>query len=152
MDDPYLIRAAAAQSGLYGNSGAEALYPTYQTDADGKPLDGAAKRYKMVLKDGAMPPVKAFWSITMYDGKTQLLIDNPIGRFLLNSTMEKSFVKGDDGSVTFYIQSETPGDALEPNWLPAPAGPFYLVMRLYGPTDEVLGGKWTPPPLVEATD
>jgi len=81
------------------------------------------------------------------DGKTQLLVANPIDRYLLNSTMEKGFVKGDDGSVTFYIQSDSPGKDLEPNWLPAPDGPFYVVMRLYGPKDEVLAGAWAPPPL-----
>jgi hypothetical protein len=94
-----------------------------------------------------MPPVKAFWSITMYDGKTQLLVDNPIDRYLLNSTMEDAFVKDEDGSVTLHIQAESPGDNLEPNWLPAPKGPFYVVMRLYGPTKEVLAGDWSPPSL-----
>jgi hypothetical protein len=147
MDSPYLIRAAAAHIGLYGNSAAEALYPTFKTDSTGQPLDGARKRYRMVFKAGELPPVKAFWSITMYDGKTQLLVDNPIDRYLLNSTMGYAFVKGDDGSVTFYIQSDSPGEDLEPNWLPAPDGPFYAVMRLYGPKEEVLAGAWLPPPL-----
>jgi hypothetical protein len=146
-DTPYLIRAAAAHIGLYGNSAAEALYPTYKTDSAGKPLDGSQKSYKMVFKKGEMPPVKAFWSITMYDGKTQLLVDNPIDRYLLNSTMEDAFVKDVDGSVTLHIQAVSPGDNLEPNWLPAPKGPFYVVMRLYGPTKEVLAGDWSPPSL-----
>ncbi len=147
METPYLIRAAAAHIGLYGNSADEALYPTFKTDSTGQPLDGTQKRYRMVFKAGELPPVRAFWSITMYDGKTQLLVDNPIDRYLLNSTMEDIFVKGDDGSVTLYIQSDSPGKDLEPNWLPAPEGPFYAVMRLYGPKEEVLAGAWVPPPL-----
>jgi hypothetical protein len=147
MQTPYLIRAAAAHIGLYGNSAAEALYPTYKTDSTGEPLDGSRKSYKMVFKKGEMPPVKAFWSITMYDGKTQLLVDNPIGRYLLNSTLEGAFVKDEEGSVTLHIQAASPGDALEPNWLPAPEGPFYVVMRLYGPREEVLAGDWSTPSL-----
>jgi len=147
LDTPYLIRAAAAHAGLYGNSAAEALYPTLRTDSTGQPLDAAQKRYTMVFKPGQLPPVKAFWSLTMYDGNTQLLVANPIDRYLLNSSMEKAFVKGDDDSVTFYIQSDSPGKDLEPNWLPAPDGPFYVVMRLYGPKEEVLAGAWAPPPI-----
>jgi hypothetical protein len=145
MANPYLIRAGAAHIGLYGNSAAEALYPTYKADSTGQPLDGAQKRYRIVFKGGEPPPVKAFWSITMYDGETQLLADNPIDRYLLNSTMEDDFVEDADGSVAFYIQADSPGDDLEPNWLPAPEGPFYVVMRLYGPTEEVLAGGWSPP-------
>lgn len=147
LETPYLIRAAAAHIGLYGNSAAEALYPTFKTDSTGEPLDGAQKRYSLVFQAGELPPVKAFWSLTMYDGKTQLLVANPIDRYLLNSPMQDAFVKGDDGSVTFYIQSDSPGKDLEPNWLPAPDGPFYVVMRLYGPKEEVLAGAWAPPPI-----
>ena len=85
----------------------------------------------------------------MYDGKTQLLIDNPLTRYLLNSPMMEQFVLNEDGSLTFYIQKESPGKELEANWLPAPDGPFYVVMRLYGPQKEALEGKWVNPPLVK---
>ena len=86
----------------------------------------------------------------MYDGRTQLLIDNPLDRYLLNSPMLEHFMRGEDGSLTLYIQKETPGGEMENNWLPAPDGPFYMVLRLYGPEPEALEGKWTPPVLQQA--
>jgi hypothetical protein len=85
----------------------------------------------------------------MYDGKTQLLIDNPLNRYLLNSPMMDDFVMNEDGSLTLYVQKESPGKDLESNWLPAPDGPFYVVMRLYGPKEEALNGDWVSPPLVK---
>jgi hypothetical protein len=86
----------------------------------------------------------------MYDGKTQLFIHNPLNRYLLNSNMEDDFVYGEDGSLTLYIQKDSPGKGLESNWLPAPEGPFYAVLRLYGPEDTALKGEWTNPPMVKA--
>ena len=85
----------------------------------------------------------------MYDGKSQLLIDNDLDRYLLNSPMMDNFVKNEDGSLTLYIQKESPGSELEANWLPAPDGPFYAIMRLYGPKDEALKGEWINPPMVK---
>jgi len=148
FDTLYLLRAAAAHMGLYGNSGDEAIYPTYLVDAQGAPFDASQNKYTLTFKKGEFPPVKAFWSLTMYDGKTQLLIDNPLNRYLLNSPMMDQFVFAKDGSLTFYIQKDSPGKKLESNWLPAPDGPFYAVMRLYGPKKEALEGKWVNPPLV----
>ena len=148
LDKLDLPRAAAAHQGIYGNSAAEALYPTFFTDADGKPLDASSNRYSMTFSEGDLPPVKAFWSVSMYDGKTQLFIDNPLDRYLLNSAMIDQFVRGDDGSLVLHISKESPGSELEPNWLPAPDGPFYIVMRLYGPEAQALDGTWSPPPLV----
>jgi hypothetical protein len=86
----------------------------------------------------------------MYDGKTQLFIHNPLNRYLLNSNMVENFVYGDDGSLTLYIQKDSPEEELESNWLPAPDGPFYAVMRLYGPEDAALKGEWINPPIVKA--
>jgi len=86
----------------------------------------------------------------MYDGKTQLLVDNPLDRYLLNSPMLEQFNLNEDGSLTLYIQHNNPGAAKESNWLPAPDGPFYLVLRLYGPEEKVLAGQWQHPPLVKA--
>ncbi len=145
----FLPRAAAAHMGLYGNSGDEAIYPTYLVDAQGAPFDASHNKYTLTFKKGEFPPVKAFWSLTMYDGKTQLLIANPLNRYLLNSPMMDEFIFAEDGSLTFYIQKESPGKKLESNWLPAPNGPFYAVMRLYGPKTEALEGKWVNPPLVK---
>ena len=82
---------------------------------------------------GQMPPVNSFWSLTMYDGKSQLLINNPIDRYLINSPMLPKLKKDADGGLTLYIQHESPGAENEPNWLPAPSGPFFMVMRLYWP-------------------
>jgi len=105
----------------------------------------------LTFKKGEFPPVKAFWSLTMYDGKTQLLIENPLNRYLVNSPMMKQFVFAKDGSLTLYIQKDSPGKELESNWLPAPNGPFYAVLRLYGPDKEALEGKWVNPPLVKVS-
>lgn len=150
LDTMFLPRAAAAHQGLYGNSGDEAIYPTYLVDAQGAPFDASKNNYTLTFKKGDLPPVKAFWSLTMYDGKTQLLIDNPLNRYLLNSPMKDQFIFAEDGSLTLYIQKDSPGKELESNWLPAPNGPFYAVLRLYGPEKEALEGKWVNPPLVKA--
>ena len=141
----YILRAAAAHMGLYGNSGAEAIYPTYLVDSDGAPLNASKNKYTLTFQKEDLPPVKAFWSLTMYDGKTQLFIHNSLDKYLLNSTTMDQFVKQEDGSITFYIQKDSPGKDKEANWLPAPDGPLYMVMRLYGPEPDALEGKWTPP-------
>ncbi len=148
MDNYYLIRAAAAYIGLYANSGEEAVYPIYLMDSEGNPLNASSNRYTITFPDGQLPPVKAFWSLTMYDGKTQQMINNPLNRYLLNASMQKGFVYDEDGSLTFYIQKDSPGKDLENNWLPAPDGPFDCIWRLYGPEEAVLKGEWVNPPMV----
>ncbi len=148
LEDFYLPRAVAAHMGLYGNSGKEAIYPTYLKSPEGNPFNAAENPYTITFGKGELPPVKAFWSLTMYDGQTQLFIHNPLDRYLLNSHMLDDFILGPDGSLTLYIRKESPGPELEPNWLPAPNGPFYCIMRLYGPEDEVLRGEWMNPPMV----
>lgn len=151
----WLLRAAAATSGIYGNNTVEAVYPMGRTLAGGEPLDGSKHRYTLTFAAGQLPPVNAFWSVTMYDGKTQFLIKNSINRYLINSPMLSTMKKGDDGSVTLYIQKDSPGADKEANWLPAPDGPIYLVMRLYWPKETppsilpVGEGKWQPPAIVK---
>jgi len=147
-DDIDILRSVAAHRGLYGNSAEEAIYPTFLADADGTPLDGAAQSYTMTFAEGELPPVQAFWSLTMYDGATQLFVANAIDRYLINSTMMDDLRLNDDGSLTLLIQKDAPGGKLDSNWLPAPDGPFYMVMRLYGPKAAALDGTWTPPPAV----
>ena len=147
LDNFYVMRMMAAYMGLYGNSAAEALYPTYRVDSDGELLDGSKHNYTLTLSQEQRPPVKAFASLTMYDGETQLLIHNPLERYLLNTPMKMQFLVEDDKSAVFYIQKDSPGEDKEANWLPAPDGPFYMVLRLYGPEDEALDGTWTPPAL-----
>jgi len=151
LDNLFLLRATAAHMGLYGNSGDEAIYPAYLVDAKGAPFDASQNNYTLSFEKGEFPPVTAFWSLTMYDGKTQLLIDNPLNRYLLNSPMMDQFVIAEDGSLTLYIQKESPGKELESNWLPAPDGHFYAILRLYGPEKEALQGKWVNPPLVNVS-
>jgi hypothetical protein len=143
----WLLRAAAAMAALYGNDAEEALYPLLATDSDGDELDGGKHRYALTFPKGQLPPAKAFWSVTMYDEKTQLLIENPIKRYLVNSSMLPDLKTNGDGSLTIYIQMDSPGKDKESNWLPSPDGPFYVVMRLYWPKVEALNGTWQPPAL-----
>ena len=104
--------------------------------ADGETPDCSKNNYTLTFPAGQLPPVNAFWSVTMYDGKTQLLIENPINRYLINSPMLPDMKKNADGSLTIYIQKDSPGADKESNWLPAPNGPIYVVMRLYWPKTE----------------
>jgi len=147
----WLMRAAAAKAGIYGNDPAEATYPITRIDSDGQTLDGSKSNYTLTFPPGQQPPVNAFWSLTMYDGKTQLLIENPINRYLINSPMLPGMKTNADGSLTLYIQNKSPGADKEANWLPAPNGTIYLVMRLYWPKTEAPSilppgeGTWQPP-------
>ncbi len=150
----WLLRAAAAKAGIYGNDAVEAMYPMTREDAAGQPLDGSKANYTLTFPAGQLPPVNAFWSVTMYDGRTQLLIENPINRYLINSPMLPSMKQNPDGSLTIYIRKDTPGKDRESNWLPAPNGPIYMVMRLYWPKTtppSILppgSGTWNPPGVV----
>jgi hypothetical protein len=147
----WLLRAAAALAGIYGNDAVEAMYPLAVKDIEGRKLDGSKYSYTLTFPVGQLPPVNAFWSVTMYDGKTQLLVANSINRYLINSPMLPEMKKNPDGSLTLYIQKESPGAGKESNWLPAPDGPIYLVMRLYWPKEtppSILPpgeGTWKPP-------
>jgi hypothetical protein len=147
----WLKRAAGAKGGIYGNDAAEAMYPARRTDSDGQTLDGSQHNYTLTFPAGQLPPVNAFWSLTMYDGKSQLLIENPINRYLINSPMLPTMKTNADGSLTLYIQNKSPGADKESNWLPAPNGPIYLVLRLYWPKAEPPSilpageGTWQPP-------
>lgn len=154
FNENWALRAAGAKLGIYGNDAEEASYPFARNDVNGVPLDGSRHNYTLTFPAGALPPVNAFWSITMYDGNTQLLIDNPINRYLINSPMLPDLKTNVDGSVTLYIQHESPGKDRESNWLPAPAGPMFIVMRLYWPKTEapsvlpVGKGTWQPPGVI----
>jgi len=147
LKDFYYLRALGAVIGIYGNSGEEAIYPGYFVDSEGMPLDASRHQYRLRLPAGKPLPAKAFWSVTMYDGVTQLLVANPINRYLINSPMLPSLKRDDDGGLTLYIQHESPGKEKESNWLPAPNGPFSVNIRLYLPEAEVLAGTWKLPPL-----
>jgi hypothetical protein len=154
--DDWLERAAAAKAGIYGNDAVEAVYPLTRVTADGKTIDTGKNNYVLTFAKGQLPPVNSFWSLTMYDGKNQLLIENPINRYLINSPMLPRMHENPDGSLTLYVQKDSPGKAKESNWLPAPNGPAYLVMRLYWPKEtppSILPageGTWKPPGVVSA--
>jgi hypothetical protein len=147
LKNNYLYRMAAAIIGIYGNSKAEAMYPLYSVDAKGGKLDATTQRYTLRFAPGQLPPVHAFWSVTMYDQPKQLLVENPLDRYLINSPMLPGLKKDADGGLTLHIQHESPGKELEANWLPAPKGPFFIAMRLYWPKDGALDGTWTAPKL-----
>ncbi len=147
LKNNYLYRMAAAIIGLYGNSRQEAMYPLYLVDSEGQALDASKYAYTLRFAPGQLPPVNAFWSVTMYELPASLLSANPLNRYLLNSPMLPKFKKDADGGLTFYIQHESPGADKESNWLPAPSGPFFAVMRLYWPKPEALDGTWKQPPL-----
>jgi hypothetical protein len=149
LKNNYLYRMAGAVLGIGGNSKQEAMYPIYAVDADGQKLDGA-KRYTLHFAPGQLPPVNAFWSLTMYELPKSLLVANPINRYLINSPMLPQLAKDADGGVTLYIQNVTPGKDKEPNWLPAPKGPFIAFMRLYWPKEAALDGKWKQPAMMKA--
>jgi len=150
----WLMRAAAAKAGIYGNDAVEAVYPLAHNDVNGNVLDGS-HHYTLTFAAGQLPPVNAFWSVTMYDAKSQFLIKNPINRYLINSSMLPGMNKNADGSLTLYIQWEPPCKENEANWLPAPDGDIYLVMRLYWPktlAPSILpagSGTWSPPGIVQ---
>jgi len=146
LNDNYLYRMAGAVLGIYGNSKQEAMYPAYYVDAAGQKLDGA-NRYTLRFAPGQLPPVNAFWSMTMYEQPASLLVANPLNRYLLNSPMLPQFKRDADGGLTLLIQNESPGKDMEANWLPSPKGPFSMIMRLYFPKPEALEGKWVAPPL-----
>jgi hypothetical protein len=147
----WLLRSAGAKIGIYGNNAEEAVYPKTRIDVAGQPIDTSKGNYTLTFAKGSFPPVNAFWSVTMYDGTSQLLIENSINRYLINSPMLPGTKKNADGSLTLYIQKDSPGKAKESNWLPAPNGPAYLIMRLYSPKESPPSilppgeGTWKPP-------
>ena len=144
----YLKRAIVTQLGLGANLPEDAIYPLNLADDTGKPLDGANKYAIRFAKD-EIPPVSAFWSITLYDTEGFQVV-NPLNRFAVSSWMP--FKRDADGSLTLYFQNESPGSDRESNWLPAPKGPFNLTMRLYAPKSEALTGLWNPPSITLAKD
>ena len=151
LKNDYLGRMSSAVLGIYGNSKEEALYPIYFTDSEGGKLDASRNRYTLRFPPGGLPPVNAFWSLTMYELPSSLLVDNSLDRYLINLPMLPS-LKGDaDGGLTVYLQHESPGDGKDANWLPAPDGEFFAVLRLYWPKEDALTGAWKAPPLVRVS-
>ena len=122
------------------------MYPTANVDGAGKQLDGASGRYVLKFSKGALPPVNYFWSLTMYDAKTQVPIENPINRYSIGDRTP-GIAEAADGSLTLYVQPDKPDGQDAANWLPAPQGPFYVILRAYGPKPEMLNGTYKIPPM-----
>ena len=141
----YLKRAIVSQLGLGANLPEDAIYPLNLGDSEGKPLDGANK-YVLHFDKANLPPVNAFWSVTLYDSEG-FQVANSLNRFAVSNWMK--FAYNADGSLDLYFQNESPGKDKEANWLPAPKGPFNLTMRLYAPQSDALTGKWNPPAITK---
>jgi hypothetical protein len=144
----YIRRAALFRLGPYGLPAAEAVYPITSALAGGEPLDAGRHRYTLTFPAGELPPADAFWSLSLYDGKSRLLVANALDRYVINSPMLPNMARNADGSLTIHIQNDSPGAGKESNWLPAADGPITLVLRLYGPQEAALNGKWKAPPVV----
>ena len=136
----YVGRAVVARGGLWGNHGYEADYAFVWTDGDGQPLNGA-NRYELRLEQ--LPPVDAFWSLTMYDVPDFYLVANPIDRYSIGDRTP-GLQTGPDGSLTIYLQADAPGPEKEANWL-RPGRVFRPVMRMYQPQKPVLEGTYVLP-------
>jgi hypothetical protein len=150
LKNNFLNRMAAAALGIYGNSQEEAIYPAYFVDADREPANGATHGYTLRFPPKQLPPVNAFWSLTLYELPSSLLSANPLGRYLINSSMLPALKRDPDGGITLYLQHASPGKAQEADWLPAPNGPFFAVLRLYWPKVEAIDGRWKEPALQKA--
>ncbi len=142
----YLKRAVVAAFGWPANREKDAVYPYAEVDGDGEPLSGA-HRYTLTFPKGQTPPVHGFWSITMYEiDQGWWFVPNRLNKFTVSPRNNPTY--NDDGSLTLYFQNESPGEGKEANWLPAPKGPFILMLRMYGPKEtapSILDGSWSPP-------
>ena len=147
----YLFRAATVVVGVGANTGQEAIYPVTFVDSEGKPITGD-KNYTVHFEPGQLPPVKSFWSLTVYNNQS-LFVDNPIDRYLVGQYTE-GLRNNTDGSLDIYIQNASPGPDRESNWLPAPSlqdsSAIKLVLRMYLPDDSILNGTWSPPPVIRS--
>jgi hypothetical protein len=139
----YVKRAIVAMIGLGANSAEDAIYPVLMADADGEPVSGD-HAYVLHFDADDLPPVRAFWSVTMYDSQG-FQAANELNRFAIGDRDNLHY--NTDGSLDIFVQHTSPGSDHESNWLPAPRGPLGITMRLYAPKAEALLGKWNPPPI-----
>ena len=137
----WIFRGMQMLAGFVANDPIEATYINVSVDGDGKPLSGT-NRYVIHFEKDGLPKVKAFWSVTMYNLKYNL-VANPTNRYSLG---DRSGMKVDkDGSLTIYVQKDSPGPDKEANWLPAPDGQFFLILRTYLPAEDIINQTWQPP-------
>jgi len=140
----YLLHAAGAMFGLYGHNPEENSSLSRHVDSEGLPLDGSKNGYTLRFEKGQMPPAKAFWSMTLYKSPEMHMVENSLKRYVIGDRTQ-GLKYGEDGSLTLYIQHESPGKALESNWLPATDGVFALALRMYLPDEALRNGTWQPP-------
>jgi hypothetical protein len=143
----YMDRAMGVYMGIFGNVPQVAVYLSMPADSAGNPLDGSKAAYTLTFAKGQLPPVKYFWSITMYNIPERLLVENPIKRYSIGSSTPGMKTNA-DGSLVIYVSAKSPGKDKESNWLPAPSGPFWTVLRTYGPADEIIDGSYKQPDYV----
>ncbi|MCP9847655.1 DUF1254 domain-containing protein [Synechococcus sp. Lug-A] len=143
----YMDRALGVYMGIFGNVKEVSVYLSMPADAEGTPLDGGRSTYTLSFTREQMPPVDYFWSITMYKLPQRLLVDNPIHRYSIGSATT-GLQTNEDGSLVIYVGKDSPGTAKESNWLPAPDGPFWTVMRCYGPGQSIVDGNYKRPDYV----
>ena len=143
----YLKRSLGIYGGIFGNTKNISVYQNQVVDDQGRPLNASNGPFEMTFVAGALPPVDFFWSLTMYKLPDRHLVDNPIDRYAISSTTP-NLIMGADGSLKIYISMEQPQEAeAKANWLPAPEGPFWLVMRSYGPGQSILDKTYELPPV-----
>jgi hypothetical protein len=132
--------------GIFGNWKSISVYFAVPKDDTGELFDGSKHSYALTFAKDQIPPVKFFWSWTMYKLPERWLVDNSIDRYSIGSATPE-LKTGTDGSITLYFSAESPGKDKEGNWLPAPDGPFWLAMRAYGPGESITNGSYEVPPI-----
>jgi hypothetical protein len=144
LNKDYFNRALGTLVGAFGNWKSISVYFAVPKDDQGELFDGSKHSYALKFAEDQIPPVKFFWSWTMYSLPNRYLVDNPIDRYSIGSATP-GLETEDDGSITLYFSAESPGEDKESNWLPAPDGPFWLVLRTYGPGDAIQDGSYSLP-------
>ena len=144
LNKDYFNRALGVLVGIFGNVKEVSVYFATAKDDKGELFDGSKHNYEMTFAGDKLPPAKNFWSMTMYKLPQRWLVDNPINRYSIGSATP-GLKSAPDGSITLYIQAQSPGKDKESNWLPAPEGPFWPIMRTYGPGKAILNKTWKLP-------
>jgi hypothetical protein len=151
VQDPYFgdnfkLRTQIAKGHIYANCPIEAYYPAARRDADGNPFNGQ-NAYTLTFPADALPPARFFWSLTMYDNQTGLMAHNELNRYSIGDRT-KGLKYNSDGSLTIHMSHQMPKEGPS-NWLPAPEGPFDILLRLYGAGEAVMNKTWAPQPVVK---
>ena len=144
LNKDYFNRALGVNVGIFGNVKKVSVYFATAKDDKGELFDGSKHNYTITFTADQIPPAKNFWSFTMYKLPQRWLVDNPINRYSIGSATP-GLKKATDGSITLYFQAKSPGKDKESNWLPAPEGPFWPILRTYGPGKSILDGSWKLP-------